>query len=129
MRTATFFILACASTLSILSCAKDSQADKSDLYGQWKTSYGDTITFARENGLDILTYDMSLNNSMPAATKKEFSYQSNKLGLKDGFNGNDFHFLQTFTWNQRGRSFTIQGIEWFMFLNSTTTYFTFTKIR
>ncbi len=111
-----------------ISCQKKDTTPNSSLYGQWKTSYGDTITFSQENGKDILTYDLSLNASMPVDTKKEFTYRDNKLGILDGLNGNDFRILQTFKWKQEGRAFEVQGIEWFLFVNSTNSYFTFTKI-
>lgn len=128
MRRIALFIFPVTTILFIFSCGKDSQSDKSTLYGRWKTSYGDTITFAQENGTAILTYDMSLNNALPVDTKKEFVYQHDKLGIKDGLNGNDFRVLRSFNWSQRGHSFTVQGVEWFLFVNSTNTYFTFTKI-
>jgi hypothetical protein len=111
------------------SCSKNNQPDNTILYGKWKTSYGDTILFAHENGIDVLTYKNSLNNALSVVSKNDFSYQHNKLGIKDGLNGPDYRFLQTFTWNQPGTSFTVQGVEWFLFMNSTNTYFTFTKIR
>ncbi|MBS1576482.1 MAG: hypothetical protein JST09_14355 [Bacteroidetes bacterium] len=122
-----FFI----SSLVILifnACRQDDVPENNPLYGQWKTSYGDTITFSIENGRNILTYDMSLNASMPVDTKKEFIYRDNKLGLLDGLNGNDFRMLQTFKWKEQGKSFEVQGVEWFLFISSTTTYFTFVKI-
>ncbi len=67
-------------------------------------------------------------NAAGARIDKEYTYKDNKLGLKDGLNGDDFHFFQSFKWIQKGSVFEIQGIQWFMFLSSTTTYFTFTKI-
>jgi hypothetical protein len=112
--------------LAVTSCQKEDVTPA--IYGQWKTSYGDTITFSKENGKDILTYDLSLNASRPVDTKKEFIFRDNKLGILDGLNGNDFRMLQSFNWKQQGLSFEVQGVEWFLFVNSTNTYFTFTKI-
>ena len=115
--------------LSFFSCHKDNLLKADSFYGQWKTSYGDTISFSKESDKNILTYDLSMNALSPVDAKNEFTYRNNKLGIKDGFNGtNDFRILQSFSWIQEGESFTIQGIEWFNFLSSTQTYFTFTKI-
>ena len=111
------------------SCPRDDQpAADSSLYGTWKTSYGDTITFLKENGKDILTYDMSRNMAQPLRTKKEYSFQHNKLSLQELPGTTDFRTITTFKWRETGRSFEVQGIEWFNFLSSTLTYFTFTKI-
>lgn len=118
----SFYVINCS------SCQQDDIPANNSLYGQWKTSYGDTITFSVENGKNILTYDMSMNPDLPVHTKKEFNYSGNKLGILDGLNGNDFRTLQTFKWTEEGKSFEVQGVEWFLFLNSTNTYFTFTKI-
>ena len=66
---------------------------------------------------------------MPTTTDHEYNYQDIKLGLKNGLNGpNGFHILQSFRWLQRARQFEVQGVEWFLFISSTQTYFTFTKI-
>ena len=110
-----------------ISCQKEDASPSNSFYGQWKTSYEDTISFSRENGKNILTYNQSMNPNLQVDSKKEFTYRDNKLGILDGLNGNDFRMLQTFKWNRQGRSFEVQGVEWFLFVNSTNTYFTFTK--
>ncbi len=122
-----FVILIC---LAILFCCRKENRERSELFfGQWKTSYGDTILFSEINGKNILSYNVSLNAFLPVHTQKEFIYRNKKLGLKTGVNvpGN-FSFLETFKWHQTGKSFEVQGIEWFPFLSSTLTYYTFTKI-
>ena len=126
MRLIFSFIVLFVMASTFISCQKESTT--TSIYGQWKTNYGDTITFSKENGKNMLTYDQSLNADRPVDTKIEFTYSDNKLGILDGLNGNDFRMLQSFKWKQRGRSFEVQGIEWFLFVNSTNTYFTFTKI-
>lgn len=124
-------LLVCLVVLSIvlLSCKKDNMAEYDMLYGKWKTSYGDTITFARENSNDILTYDVSLNPVLPVDTKTDFRYINGKLEIKRYPGLTDFSKLETFKWKNIGQSFEVQGVEWFMFLSSTLTYFTFTKIE
>ena len=77
----------------------------------------------------MITYNVSMNAFLPAQTQNEFIYRNNKFGIKDGLNGpGNFRFLQTFKWQQKGKSFEVQGIEWFSFLSSTAALFKFTKI-
>lgn len=123
----TFLII---SVVLFVSCKKDKSEDNPEVslfYGNWKTSYGDTITFSSSSRKNMLNY----NSMSPAALRvnQEYTYEDNKLRLKDGLNGPDnFHFFQSFKWIQKGSIFEVQGIHWFNFLSSTLTYFTFTKI-
>jgi hypothetical protein len=113
------------------SCKKDKISGPGLFYGKWKTSYGDTVNFAWENGKNILTFDNSMNPQMPVTTKQEYRYEGNKLSIKmpDGYPAiSVFRTFQSFDWVEEGKSFTIQGIEWFMFLSASSSYFTFTKI-
>jgi hypothetical protein len=121
-----YFLIA----ISIFSCKKEKGTGTESFLGKWKTSYGDTILFARVNGKNMITYDRSMNPSMPLTSDYEYAYQNNKLGIKDGIASipGGFRFFQSFKWLDRGRSFEIQGVEWFLFLSSSGTYFTFTKI-
>lgn len=124
-----FFCLMLFFSVILLSCKKDAAAENELLYGKWKTSYGDTITFARENRSNILTYDVSLNPTLPVDTKTDFRYVNGKLEIKKYSGLADYSRLETFKWKSVGQSFEVQGLEWFTFISSTTTYFTFTKIQ
>ena len=118
-----------AIVLFFLSCKKENDSAASVFYGKWKTSYGDTITFYRTNDKNIIAYDASMNPTMPVTSNYEFIYKNTNLGIKDGLSGTgDFRFLRTFRWIQQDQTFEVQGIEWFSFISSTMTYFTFTKI-
>lgn len=123
------FCLSLGFSTILLSCNKDNTGENNSLYGKWKTSYGDTITFAKENSNDILIYDASLNPVLPVDTKTDFRYVNGKLEIKRYPGFDDFYRLETFKWKTEGQSFEVQGLEWFMFISSTTTYFTFTKIQ
>lgn len=120
------------------SCKKNSDSNSTGsntlFYGKWKTSYNDTIEFTHENGKDYVTYDESMNPSMPFTTKRKFRYSLGKLHIEmptgwpaPGVDPN-YRKLDSFNWTVPGQSFTIQGVEWFLFISSTTTYFTFTRI-
>lgn len=115
----------------LLSCSKENQPGAQQFYGKWRTSYGDTIEFKKENGKAILIYDESRNPSLPWIVKREYRYDNNKLAIKLPASSSvgEYRVFQTFAWIQAPQSFTIQGIEWFNFLSSTQTYFTFTRIR
>jgi len=121
--TLIIFFLLCIQNILNVSCNKDKEVDQ--FFGKWQTSYGDIIEFSKSR---TLTYDITMNPSMPMRKSYPYTYRNNKLGVKNGFNGNDFYFFQSFRWIQQGKSFEIQGIHWFSFMSSTLTYFTFTKI-
>ncbi|MBL7739513.1 MAG: hypothetical protein JNK14_09855 [Chitinophagaceae bacterium] len=116
--------------ISLASCDKQSGAiTSSSFYGKWKASYNDTIEFTRTGGKNIIRYNQSMNPSFTVPADYEYTYQNNKLGIKDGLSGlATFRFYQSFRWIEEGRSFEIQGVEWFPFISSTLTYFTFTRI-
>ncbi|MEI9945919.1 MAG: hypothetical protein WDN26_17070 [Chitinophagaceae bacterium] len=124
------FSIGLALVFSLSLCTKENQTSASTFYGHWKTSYGDTITFSRENGKNIVEYDQSMSPSVPRTDKYEYTFKDGKLAIKDGMMGtpDDFRIYRTFAWIEEGKSFTIQGLEWFAFISSTITYFTFTKI-
>jgi hypothetical protein len=74
-----------------------------------------------------------MNPTLPNRASFQYAYKDNKLGIKDGFVSpasfsGGYRFFQSFKWLDEGRLFEIQGVEWFLFMSSTTTYFTFTKI-
>lgn len=130
-RNFLFITVLFAMIIAIFSCKKNNDSGGELFYGKWETSYGDTIIFARENGKDILTFDYSMNPFMPATTKRQYTYSNNKLTIKipEGYPTTEvFRILNSFSWIQQGQSFSIQGVEWFAFMSSTQTYFTFTKI-
>ncbi len=110
------------------SCRKDSTDTPEIFYGNWKTSYGDTINFSLNSGTNTILYNNSMNPAMPHRINHEFTCRDNKLGIKDGFGGADFRFFQSFKWVQPGQSYTIQGVEWFGFVNASSAIFTFTRI-
>lgn len=123
-------LLALAAFSLILSSCKKEDSDSIALfYGKWSTSYSDTIEFFQNGSNNIIRYDKSLNPTMPVTTDEEYTYRDNKLGIKNGYDRpGGFTFLKSFSWIERGRSFRVQAVEWFNFISSTTTWFTFTKI-
>lgn len=137
LRHFSFFVTATLLTAISFSCKKNSDSTGSNtlFYGKWKTDYNDTIEFTHENGKDYVIYDESMSPAVPFDAKKQFRYSLGKLHIQmpPGYAGSGlysgFRTLNTFTWNVPGESFTVQGIEWFLFISSTNTYFTFTRIH
>jgi hypothetical protein len=132
-----FFLLPAALLMLavFVSCKKNKDSDNSTslFYGKWKTSYNDTVEFKRENGQNVLIFDESMNPSMPMTTTRPFRYSLGKLYMKmpgglisTGFA--DYRELESFSWIVPGQSFTVKAYQWFLFISSTTTTFTFTKI-
>jgi len=114
------------------SCRKDSTSREAIFYGKWKTSYGDTITFAPKDGKNIVFDfpDYSATSLGGVQTKvRQYAYTNGKLQLNDLPDiGSQFRTLHSFTWVQPGTVFTVQTTEWFIFMSALYT-FTFTKIQ
>jgi hypothetical protein len=127
MQKRNIYLLALFIAWAVISCSKDSEFVPEYFYGKWKTSYGDTIIFWQKNGTNTITYNYSMNPLMPTRGDHEFAYRNGKLGTKL-LPTTDFNFFSSFRWVQQGQSFEVQGTEWFSFVSSMGTYFTFTKL-
>jgi hypothetical protein len=124
----TLIFLSITSTV-FFSCGKENYDEAGLFYGRWETNYGDTVMFSKPGRKNMLNYDASLNPAFAPRVNHEFTFINNKLGLKNGRNSNgSFYFFQSFRWLQQGWQFEVQGVDWFPFISSTQTYFTFTKI-
>lgn len=135
LRRFSFVPIAALLTTFFFSCKKstDSNGSNTLFYGKWKTSYNDTIEFIHENGKDYVIYDESMSPAVPFNSKKQFRYSLGKLHIEmpTGWPAPgvvDFRKLDSFNWIITGQSFGVQGVEWFLFMSSSSTYFTFTKI-
>jgi hypothetical protein len=114
---------------AFFGCKKQSLNSASQFYGYWKTSYGDTIQFSRQGNKNVITYDLTMNPSMPIRTTNEYTFDNNKFGIRDGMASvTGFRYINSFAWVSPNEEFQVQGVEWFFFLSSTSTVFTFTKI-
>ena len=117
--------------ITSFSCNKE-VSDSNRFYGNWKASYGDTVTFARENGRNILIYDVSGSPGGPTpgiTNDHEFDYKDGKFYIKEGIGtSNSFRHIPSFAWVQEGKEFTIEKTEWLSFISSTGK-FTFTRIQ
>ena len=115
-----------------IGCHKESfNGSEADLYGTWVkgTNAGDTLRFLKKNNKNIMQINESFNAGMPMYTEKEYSFRNGILKIKT-FNpvSQDYFSIDSFTWIQPGSEFKIQGIQLFMFMSSTGTYFTYHKL-
>lgn len=125
-----FAFLACTVITTSFSCHKE-VSDTNPFYGNWKASYGDTVTFAREDGRNILIYDVSGSPGGPTpgiTDFHEFDYKDGKFYIKEGIGtSSGFRHIPSFAWVEEGKQFTVEKTAWLSFISSTGT-FTFTKI-
>ncbi|MEI9912283.1 MAG: hypothetical protein WDO71_23080 [Bacteroidota bacterium] len=71
----------------------------------------------------------SFNAGMPHYTEKEYRFRNGQLSIKlYAPISQEFYPIDSFSWTQVGEEFTIQGIQLFMFMSSTMTYFTYRKL-
>lgn len=120
--TITFFAFIFA------GCSKDYTGSESDLYGTWTkgTNFGDTLWFMKKNNQNIMRYN---GFGTTALTEVGYRYKNGKLSLKlYAPQTPDYYPITSFTWVQPGNEFKIQGIQLFMFMSSTNTYFTYRKL-
>lgn len=101
-----YFLLLTGMIIFSVSCKKDNAVGERSFYGKWESSYGDTITFSKENGKNIIGYNNSMTPLLPMSLKYEYTYRNDKLGIKDGLSGlGDFRVFQSFAWIQAGKSY------------------------
>jgi hypothetical protein len=115
----------------LAACKKDVTQSESALYGTWVKGNqpGDTLQFLEKNRKHILRQNDSFNPAMPAYTEKEYKYQNGKLSIQlfAPFS-EEFNPIDSFRWISFGREFTLQGIQLYIFMSSTQTYFTYRKL-
>jgi hypothetical protein len=126
-----YLLIVLITALLLGSCRKNNTADnEAVLYGAWvNTSHpGDTLHFINKNNKNILRYNVSLNAVHPAYEESEYSYADGKLSVAVFGAGTILHSINSFTWKQPGQRFEVQGIQLFMIMSSSSTYFTYRKV-
>jgi hypothetical protein len=129
-RTGAAFVIT-ALAFIFIGCNKDLTGTESDLYGIWikGPDAGDTLRFMKKNNKNIIQINESFNAGMPMYTEKEYTLRNGKLKIKTYSPvSQNYYSIDSFSWVQAGNEFTIQGIQLFMFMSSTMTYFTYRKL-
>jgi hypothetical protein len=124
-------LIGCTVIISSFSCKKG-ESNPNKFYGYWKASYGDTVTFAHQNGRNVLIYDVSGSPGGPEpgfTNDHEFDYHNGKFYIRQGI-GTSSNFMEvpSFAWVKVGKEFTVEKREWLYFISSVGK-FTFTKIQ
>lgn len=128
-RTLAAMIIVSAFVLA--GCDKDKADTESVLYGVWTKgiNFGDTLYFLRKNNQDIMRKAESFNAGVPVYSEKEYRFRDGKLSVKMfAPTLQDYYPIDSFNWTREGREFKLQGIQLYMFMSSTLTYFTYRKI-
>jgi len=131
MRALSIFLCLASLVITFANCQKSKDHDASGLYGVWVkgSNFGDTLWFIQKNGLNVLRKAESFNAGMPVYSEKEYQFNEGKLRIQNfAPYSMDFYDIDSFTWTQMGTEFKIQGIQLFMFMSSTNTYFTYHKL-
>jgi hypothetical protein len=114
------------------ACSKDSESPEAAFYGTWikGTNTGDTLYFYKKNGQNIMRSNQSFNPNMYAPVERPYRYVDGKLSVAYSLPTfwDPYNTIESFTWKNTGRQFEVNGFELYMFMSSTLTKFTFTKI-
>ena len=130
MRTVSL-ILSVAFVIIVLAGCQKSNDDAGNLSGVWVKgpNFGDTLWFMKKDGHNVLRKAESFNPGLPVYSEKEYQFNNGKLRLQSfAPSSPDFYDIDSFTWTQMGTEFKVQGVQLFMFMSSTSTYFTYRKL-
>lgn len=129
-----YFLLVTTVITFAAACSKDSDNPEAAFYGTWVkgSNTGDTLYFYRKNGRDIMRSNQSFNPNMYAPVERVYKYEGGKLIIAYPYSSMGipvtYETIESFAWKNTGREFEINGFELYMFMSSTMTKFTFTKI-
>lgn len=125
MRSATaIFITLVLASLSF-ACKKNGTANESELFGAWAkgTNTGDTLWFMKKNGQFLVRIPESFNPQLPRYSEKEYKFKDGALSIKSFAPTSQEYFpITSFSWTDRGKEFTIQNSQLFMFMSSIVTF-------
>lgn len=127
LRTSLISLLA----LFILTgCSKSYPTGEAELYGIWvnQVSPGDTLTFRRINGQNILRLNNSFNPALSSYTEYRYAFKDDQLSIFFGAGDTPAWLINSFTWKIKGKEFEILGFQLYMFMSSSTTVFHYKKV-
>ncbi len=125
MRSYVIGLMVILFTVLSFACKKDGIGNESDLYGTWVkgSNMGDTLWFMKKNGKSIIRVPDSFNPQMAIYSEKEYRLLNGFLSIKTYAPfSDDFDPVSTFRWIDRGKEFSIQNTELFLFMSSIITY-------
>ena len=125
MRSIIAAILVLVLASLFFTCKKDIAGDESDLYGAWVkgSNFGDTISFMKKNGQNIIRVPESFNPLLPTYSEKEYRLNGEVLSIKSFAPTTQEYFeIESFKWTDPGKEFTITNSQLFIFMSSIVTY-------
>ena len=119
-----------AFALLAIACSKNDNDNESLLYGTWVkgTQTGDTLWFLRKAGKNIMRSNQSFNPGLTMYKDEEYAFKNGKLSRVLAPVSSAFSHIDSFTWKQEGKEFEVLGYQLFLFMSSTLTKFTYTKV-
>jgi len=119
-----------AFALLAIACSKNDSDNASLLYGTWVkgAQTGDTLWFLRKGGKNIMRSNQSFNPGLTVYKEEEYAFKNGKLSRVLAPASSAFSHIDSFTWTQQGKEFEVLGYQLFMFMSSTLTKFTYTKV-
>jgi len=119
-----------AFALLAIACSKNDSGNESLLYGTWikGSQTGDTLWFLRKDGKNIIRSNQSFNPGLTMYKDEEYAFKNGKLSRVLAPVSSAFSHIDSFTWKQEGKEFEVLGYQLFLFMSSTLTKFTYTKV-
>ncbi|HEX6845795.1 MAG TPA: hypothetical protein VF144_02400 [Chitinophagaceae bacterium] len=105
------------------ACKKEQAGDEPDLHGAWAkgTNHGDTLWFLKKNCQHIMRI-ASFGPVISTYDEKEYKYKGGKLSIKSFAPSSQEYFpINSFTWVDSGKEFSITNSELFPFMSSIVT--------
>jgi hypothetical protein len=126
-----FIVVFVGFALLVCACSKNNDGEESALYGTWVkgSQTGDTLWFMRKDGKNIMRSNQSFNPGLPNQQEMEYRFMNGKLSVAVYGPAAALRPIDSFTWQQPGKRFDILGFQLFIFMSSSVTHFTYTKIN
>ena len=126
-----FVLLSIAMVMLVCACSKSNTGEESVLYGSWVNNGvpGDTLQFMHKNNRDVLRFNNSFNPTLPVYTEVAYTYKNGKLQVGLYGAGEPLKAINSFIWKQPSKEFDILGYQLYLFMSSSVTHFTYTKIN
>jgi hypothetical protein len=117
------------SIIFLTACTKNDAPEANSLYGTWvnKNQPHDTLQFMRIDGKDMLQFNARLDTSVVRDTIA-FSYKNGMLVLPGAGPNPPVRTIASFAWQENYKSFNILAYELYLFMSSSFTHFTYSKL-
>jgi hypothetical protein len=130
---ARFSIIAMIGFALLLTACTKSKNDNNEaaLYGTWvnNNAPNDTLWFMNKGGKNILRYNNSFNTGAPMYSEAEYFFKNGELSFALGGPSGITRLIDSFTWKQENKEFDILIYQLYLFISSSSTHGSYTKIQ